>query len=198
MRAWSVMRGRKVRAARAARAAPAGQQRPQLAPLRHAQGRNRHAVHGDPGHAGRPHRHDLPVQAAPQHRVQAPPPPYAIAASSAEAAVICTTASAVRRPSKPCSSRRRKWTWPAAITTLPASVPITIPGIPSDPYSTALTAMLTATFRAAIAVGSQGRWKAKKVRVSSRLAPFSGSENENHSRPAATSCVQAAPNAPCS
>ena len=47
-----------------------------------------------------------------------------------------------------------------------------------------------------IAVGTQGRWRLKKVRVSSRKSPLNGSENANQKSAVATRSVAAAPNSP--
>ena len=43
---------------------------------------------------------------------------------------------------------------------------------------------------------NHGRWSEKNVRVSSRLAPEKGSENENQNSASATSSVEPAPNSP--
>ena len=55
---------------------------------------------------------------------------------------------------------------------------------------------MSARFAAAIAVGSQGRWRLKKVRVSSRKRPLIGSEKANQKSAAATSSVCEASNSP--
>ena len=56
---------------------------------------------------------------------------------------------------------------------------MTTPAIPSGSYSAADTPALISSVTPASAVGTHGRWSEKNVRVSSRLAPENGIENEN-------------------
>jgi hypothetical protein len=55
---------------------------------------------------------------------------------------------------------------------------------------------LIASVTPARAVGVHGFWRLKNVRVSSRLKPLKGSENENQNRASATWSVDCASNSP--
>jgi hypothetical protein len=55
---------------------------------------------------------------------------------------------------------------------------------------------LTSRFAPDSAVVTHGRWSAKKVRLSSRLAPCAGSENAHQNIASATRFVASASNSP--
>jgi hypothetical protein len=76
------------------------------------------------------------------------------------------------------------------------TVPTTMPAMPNGPANAIDTATFTTSTMPDRRVTSQGRWRLKNVRVSSRLTPENGSENENHSSAVETSSVDAASNAP--
>ena len=82
------------------------------------------------------------------------------------------------------------------IANVDTTVPITMPAIPNGPASAIDTATFTTRTIPDRRVTSHGRCRLKNVRVSSRLTPENGSENENHSSAVDTSSVDAALNAP--
>ncbi len=75
-------------------------------------------------------------------------------------------------------------------------MPSTTPPIPIGPYSAPDTAALIASVTPASAVGVHGLWSEKNVRVSSRLKPLNGSENENQNSASDTCWVDSASNSP--
>ena len=82
------------------------------------------------------------------------------------------------------------------MTTVPTTVPITIPAIPNGLYSASDTSAFTVMFRKASAVVAHGCWRLKNVRENSRLTPWKGSEIDHHTMAVLTSSVASASNSP--
>ena len=82
------------------------------------------------------------------------------------------------------------------MTSVPATVPITIPAIPNGLYSASGTPALTTMFAPASAVVTHGFWRLKNVREKSRLTPWKGSEIDHQTIAVATSSVASASNSP--
>ena len=93
----------------------------------------------------------------------------------------------------PPSSVRRIQPWATVITSVPATVPITMPAMPNGSYSARATSALTTRLAPASAVVAHARWRLKKVRENSRLTPWNGSEIDHQTSAVVTRSVASRP-----
>src|SRR4051794_25281924 len=107
------------------------------------------------------------------------------------------TARPVARPSRdPWRSARSQRACAAVIAADAVAVPMTGPATPNGLYRANDTRRFRTMLAAARAVGVHGRCREKNVRVSRRLMPANGSENENQNSAVDTRSVEWALNAP--